>query len=1183
LSKQTNYGQFIGLSKSLAVPGGSYASEAFNVRLEDGAIRPAWGYRNLCPKTYGFDNINAQVYGWQYVVGYDNSYAPLRFWQGVFYNNGQARPFMIDPVTFIRTEIKNGVTSLNLGTGEWAIVPFFDRSYWINSSNSESPYYNVIGDATSFVSLRGDYAAPSAPTAAATKPSNFDAAVIRPAAHTVDGTVATAVAVDATPNFYLAATITNANVTGNATVTLAIPAGANSASRDWSKVNMIGSVFATSALNSPMRFSLPDVKITLINSTGTRFPCAASGGDQNQSDGGAVQYFLDETTASQRTDIRYIEVTYTITTACGGGAADKFIVWSIGRGFTDTRALAGIRDGSSLKYGVSYYNSVNGVESDLTGVLLDVASQGSYRNGQLPTRFFDPTMIMDMPDVSAAATISFAASGDAVVDKARIYYQAGDGEYHLMGEVSDAAGSFQVYQTETQALALPTYRPVQLNGSRLIGGFPFKAFMFWLYKGGYRNIAASRVGNPLLLGQSTDDTGDISRGAWFTMADGFNDEPIGGTQAGDVAFFVGSKGVYATRGDYPSTLAPISKMPYSKGCAGKRAFAPVSIGEVQGLAYVDTNGEGLWFYSPTNVYVGDSGGRPIELSAMVRGEFASWLRDDQIDKFGKLSLSDICVSQTVDDDSILVTLGNRAMIYTKPSLVDGNRHWIRREFALTHPDGPLAYGSVVTTGTTAGTFSTVARGGSGANWSTGSFTNDPTDGGYAEVTQPSGTYSNYFQIIGLKPASSIPPSATLTSVVIRVWWTETGAGVGADSDVRIMLDGAVYGANIAVGTVVPGTLNTFDYTVNFGTMGLTPMDITNGRLGIRLSVAGSGGANAFVRVGGFQVITTATQTTAPVQVITPFCGDFLATSNALGAGNAFTIRPYSGVPGDGQDPFATVAATATTKSYFVKGIRPGIAVPTDAQITAITARVYAYGGTEADGCAITESKVQIYKGGATSGSNLTTSAVIGFENSDPRDYTVDPTLWTAREINSGLFGVLVEYTGGATGNNRKVYLEAIQISVTFQTGDAEFGISAGVGYRFVGSRTDARQLWGVRYTGHVDEIGWDSTWNRHIDGSYQDGGYVMPDGFYQTGETIIGRSEIARGQVIRDGAFSGETMSITTNEFTVPMARVCSSSGWALFGSTGRGQALKVGVTVPETHPGVLTMTIQSRQLSENR
>jgi len=1177
MSQTIRFDGFRGLNTTLAVPGSGYASEAYNVRLDDGAISPRWGYRNLCLKTYGFDNSTPQVYGWKYAIGYNDSYVAARYWLGVFYSNSAARPYQIDPSTFVRTEIKNGATALSLSASRYEIASFYDRSYWINPADSASPYYNVIGTATSFVSLRGDYVAPTGVSSAAADTPDFDTVVINPAAHTVDGVVATAVALSGGPDYFLYADITNANVTGRGTVTITIPAGAASASRDWSKTNMLGVVFTTFNLNSPMRFDLPGIQITVINASGTRIPAILSGGDQEQRPDGSVQFFFDESTSSSRSDIRGIEIQYQITTAPGGGAGDNVIAWSIGRGYTDTRALAGIRDGGSLKYGVTYYNSVSGVEGPMTEVLLSVDPQGSYRNGQLPTRFGSPTQ----PDISRGATINFAASADAAVDVARIYYQAGDGYYHLMGSPPDAAGSFLVYQTETQALALPTYQPIQLDGGRLKGGFPFRSWMVWLYKGGKTNVRHSRVGSPTLLAQSTDETGDAARGADFTLADGFNDEPIGGTQAGTACFILGSKGVYSQIGDSPSGMSPTRKLPYSKGCAGPDAFAAVSVGGVMGLAYVDVDGEGLWFYGHDMAFAGDSGSRPVELSALVRGDFATWLRDGQIADFGRLDLDQIQVTQTVDDDDIWVTLGSRAMVYKKPSLNDGNRHWVRHDYALSHPDGPLAYGSVTTSGSTAGSFTSSARGGSGANWNTGSFTNDPTDGGYAEVTCPSGTYSNYFDITGIKPLTGLPPGATLTSVLIRIWWLETGAGVGQDSDVRVLLDGAPYGSNLAVPTTIPTSLGTFDYTVSFGAMGLSPEDINLGRLGLRISVAGSGGANAFVRVGAIQPVVVATQYTDPTEVVTPWCGDFLDVTTSLNPG--FTKRPYSGIPGDGQDIWDVAEASTQTGSVWVKGLRPGIAIPMDAQISSIKVRVYAYGGTEDGGREITETTVQVYKDNTLTGSNLATSTKIGFANSDPREYTVDASLWTAREIMSGNFGFLVRYTGGASGNDRKVYVEALEMQVTFLVGDAEFGVSAGVGYRFLKCRSDLRQLWGVRYTGQVDELGWDSTWNRNIDGEYRDGGYVMPAGQYTTGKAVTRRSVVVRGQVIRNGDFSGETMSISTNEFSVAMARTVAANGWALFGSTGRGEWVETGISVSESNPGILAMEITTRQLGENR
>jgi hypothetical protein len=86
----------------------------------------------------------------------------------------------------------------------------------------------------------------------------------------------------------------------------------------------------------------------------------------------------------------------------------------------------------------------------------------------------------------------------------------------------------------------PAPSPV-FASANIVGAFPYKQSMVWLFDQGTANVQYSTVGNPenLYDDNITYDPEDVTQPAQFTLADDQTDAPIWGVQAGQVAIIVG--------------------------------------------------------------------------------------------------------------------------------------------------------------------------------------------------------------------------------------------------------------------------------------------------------------------------------------------------------------------------------------------------------------------------------------------------------------------------------------------------------------------------------------------------------------------------------------------------------------------------------------------------------------------
>src|SRR5205807_494373 len=149
---QRQLGPFLGLVTSLdpeQIPENA-ASDCLNVRLEDGVLRPRYGFRNLDPAPSGFTNSTC----FEYLQGFDNNYQLKEEYLSLETRSGVTKPYSANVTTGARTEIKNGTTSLSLSTLQARSVAYQGYAFVITPGDAFPLYQHKIGDNTSYTLVK---------------------------------------------------------------------------------------------------------------------------------------------------------------------------------------------------------------------------------------------------------------------------------------------------------------------------------------------------------------------------------------------------------------------------------------------------------------------------------------------------------------------------------------------------------------------------------------------------------------------------------------------------------------------------------------------------------------------------------------------------------------------------------------------------------------------------------------------------------------------------------------------------------------------------------------------------------------------------------------------------------------------------------------------------------------------
>jgi len=689
--KTKKLGPFLGLKTSVdsRAIDPVYASAMQNVRIEDGALRVRYGYRNLVAA----QAQTIDLFGYIYLQGYNQStYAEVEefiTWERLVSQSDPVKPYSVHPTTGARTEIKNGVTALNVSATAWNGFAFRDKSYLLNQDETFPVVQHAIGDATSWSLVK----TPDAPTTALDYRITYGGDSTPYSSVTYGGIdVATELtytgAAQATSSALLGGGILQiahtASTVGESSVEIDFSL-ASAGVQDWTN----NDVFSISLSTNPGVFFVIDqssVKFTFINNDGTPKEFVPTDSTFAFSSTGAIVFRLAfrNKTRADWDNIKKLKITYTVTQSTSTAARNLLIISPIVKGGIEVIDYA-IEHITSFAY--TYYFSSGGFESGIAG-RLDL--QRSLLAGQQ----VDPGLF----GLGVHLELTGTVSADGNVDNIRYYVLEINPAtrvqtWRRMGTQADSDLTFDVRTAYWERPGLTAYTPSEFRFSGVKCGCPMKGWVVWGYKGGYQNIRHSQVGNPLGLANSTTDIeDDETRGATFSLADNFGDDPIAMFPAGDALIILGSLGVYAQVGITPSTMTPPKKLPGSIGA--KNQFACCRWKDDYGnpgVAYLSREGDSVWFVRVDDGFDGEGNGQQvIEITKDIRGKIRSYLYDEQDLELDTLGHG---VRMGVDEaqDALWIIYDARALVWRRPSLIDGQRQWEAYEYNLIEPTSYINY------------------------------------------------------------------------------------------------------------------------------------------------------------------------------------------------------------------------------------------------------------------------------------------------------------------------------------------------------------------------------------------------------------------------------------------------------------------------------------------------------------
>lgn len=670
--KLRQIGPFLGLMTSVdahAIPDG-YAQDMQNVRIEDGKLRVRYGYSVL--DATGL----TPVYGFDHIVGYSGT-TEVEEIIGVLTTGGNPRAHSINPSTGAETEITNGGSGVNLHASDWRSVAFEDKAYLINASNTPSVYQHTIGTNTSLSPIT----VPAKPTTGlsyklkygASSYTNYDTVDFTGLTMTSStdcfctgvlngGSNANPGGLNSGSGFRLTMySVSASNLDGSCTIDL------DPNVKDWS----YNDIFAFTVRVDGIDIDPGTIRFSVLNNDGSPVEVQASEIEVIPvALPGARMFFHVRAEFKQKTradwdNIRKLKFSFRCVDGTGSAAPTiEFHTFTVG--CVDCSHLPeAVQD--NLQFAYSYRINASGLESERIGRYIGSTSypliiSNTELDGKPPPGF-------ETGPLGVWVEFTITASGDAAVDEARLYAKEQNG-WRLVVTQSDATATYLFRMTIEELRALTSGGTPQGSFSDILGATPFKGWMVWLKKGGNANIMHSRVGEPLRLASDTDPLDDDLRGATFSMADNYGDEPVCAFQAGDALVILGKYGVYAQVGSRPTQMSPCRKIPGSFGVANQFAACRWRDEEGNpGVAFVSRGLEGVYFVQVDQSFDGDQGFRLVELSTDIRGLISQY--------FGATTC------RMIPDDSkdaLWIIGGDDALVLRKPSIVNGRRMWERYKY-----------------------------------------------------------------------------------------------------------------------------------------------------------------------------------------------------------------------------------------------------------------------------------------------------------------------------------------------------------------------------------------------------------------------------------------------------------------------------------------------------------------------
>lgn len=690
-----------------------YATDSHNVRSEDGSLTVRNGIRSIAQSFTGTPK------GLHLAYGYDDSYAYAEEYVGFRESGGSVKPFSIDVDTGAGTEITNSGAALSLTNAEWIGCNFQGFAFYLTPGGTV--YKHEVGDNTSWSALD-----PGQPNQFTTNNYPFYEFTGEDSGNTVaagttfswagftgGGFATNTPASGVSPTTYVSTSGTDVVITSNKgglasytrmDFTLDMNA-ATAGIQDWSSVTGIQFTLSredgeywqdgdNGADDWPWAINSANARVWLYDNAGTPNSVELTGGVQTKvANNGAVSYrFILTIPPTDRgaewSDTRKIRIFLPIIGEPGVSTADhEFRVSQIT--VDEEGGTADVPETAELRFGAVAYNAdqhteaINPTFGEET--LIAITGKSRYYGSSQAESFLGNAVTVNIP-ASQITTLQSAAGVTHIRYYVAFMDEGTPSKYtmRLMDEleVGDAeAGMYQVPYTYEELRALPLRE--EYIGQYESLGTPvcmtaFRQWMVYGYAGGTGNVKHSRVGQPYALYSINDDAGggdlaeDQNRGANFTLADNFADQPVTMVGADYSLYVFGAKGVYVQSGRKPSGLTPFRKVPGVPGVLGLRSACKWRADNgVDGVAYVAKDGESVWFTvaaasfdNPEPTY------SAIELTSTVRGKLKSFLFAGSTPTVDK-----VYIFHDDRDDALWVCYQNRAMVLRRKNTFQGERAW----------------------------------------------------------------------------------------------------------------------------------------------------------------------------------------------------------------------------------------------------------------------------------------------------------------------------------------------------------------------------------------------------------------------------------------------------------------------------------------------------------------------------
>lgn len=1069
---------------------------------------------------------------------------------GIENHDGTILPYTYNKSTLARIALG----SSTLAGGDWVIASYADNAYLINPGGTKTVYRHQIG------SLSSPEAIEDTSYVGSTDP-NFSLVMEEPLnLKSWDTAVDTLTFVNS--NAY----VTSPNKTWNADgsillngdstdgggdaggtyeVTVTYSASVDYSGHDYLYLVLTGEAYLKYFTDSSVK---PQFKIgaSWVDATDAKFVKSDSGTKK-----AAWHIYTNGMTLTSVDGFRFVIPCKPNRGAPHGPLQDFVTISPIYGGGTYLEASASTKrlwdttlDGDGITYGIMFSDGASttsaiiqqtitksealGYRSDTYGYTVGGIPQMSSTVPETP---YDRTIFMRLDesvDPPEWKELDTQTSGFVYVDRAM--------EFDVPGLTTVATG--------TAPVSAPTFRT-----AGIVSAFPFKQFMVWLVSGGESNVQMSRVGNAEELYDSaqTYDATDLTQPGARTLADNADDEPVWGTQAGDVAVIVGKKAAYVMHGDYPVQMSPTRQIAGSRGIIGPFAGVRFRIGGGQyAAAYCDPDFN-VWVVQSIPQFQGDGRGLPVELSLAVRGLLRDFLYYEQRLLNPSLDATKVQLEFDEEFSTLWVILGNRAAAYRQDMNEPG---WELYSYSL-RSDGSTTVETWTPYTGNAAVASSVSPGDAAFSNFGYPFASDDAYCESASLPSGTGKKTETLRIDGFVPDILVPASATILGVEFEVERSQTGDYQMTETKVQPRKASASWGSDLTVNELLTSTDATTEFLITSSLPSVS--EINSGALGIDLqytqedvNAAWNIDTNWSISFTGSTVFTDSSATTCSLT----------RTMNVsyIGPGTApskVKISVYS----HPQSTFALQPAPPTYLGRTVIDNGIGTVSTTDLYLPSPS-----YG---------TADSTKVFEIPLVGGSGSQAFTATGTNTS---------STGSGMMFNFYIEGAFVPFTPPT------VRVDNVNMRVHYSV-TSEFSPSW-VGWDQACFTADGRRV-AVRSTGEIDLIEKDFRNDSFISGTNRDGGYAPPDGEWYSqnieadGNKIFFNKAFVNS-IAPDDAFG--VFSKTNSATWVEGLQVgYSTSRWWRFPLSQTAFIHNFKLTMPEASEGVTSMSFELTQQSKSR